>query len=150
MVSIRKVSYGHYTNDKGRGIFAERGYRKGELIVTVEGKHIKDTDKRLSHRGVQVGKHEFIEPKRFSPVWYLNHSCEPNAYIDGDKLLARRDIKKGEEIAADYSLFIDFKGWDMDCACGKKSCRGKIVSFSQLPKAHVRKQFVSSYLKKQI
>jgi uncharacterized protein len=146
MVIIKPVSYGIYKNDMGKGIFAERAYKKGALIVVVEGKRIKDTDRRLTHRGVQVARHWFIEPKRYSAIWFMNHSCAPNAYMDQDRLYARRAIRKGEEVTADYSLFTDFPGWDMDCACGAKNCRKLIVSFSKLPE-HKDKRFVSSYLK---
>jgi SET domain-containing protein len=129
---------------KGYGIFAQRRYKRGERIVQVRGARIKDTDPRLTHRGVQVGQHVFVEPARFSPIWYLNHSCEPNAYFDMDALIARRDIAAGEEITADYSLFTDFPTWDMECACGAAACRRLIVPFSKLPRRPTR--FVSSYL----
>lgn len=133
-----------YHDDKGYGIYARRAYRRGELIARVKGVRRRDTDARLSSRAIQVGKHLFLDPNRFSLFWYLNHSCVPSAYVDMDKLIARRDIKTGEELTADYSLFTDFPLWDMDCRCGEGKCRKRIVSYSLLkPKP---KTFISSYL----
>ena len=134
------------TGDKGYGLFASRDYRKGEIIVKVRGVRISDTDKRLTHRAVQVGKLVFIEPSRFSPIWYLNHSCEPNAHMDMDTLIARRAIVRGEEIAADYSLFTNYPTWDMECECKAKKCRKLITPFRQLKSRPTA--FVSSYLQR--
>jgi SET domain-containing protein len=132
------------TKSKGYGLFAQRDYKKGSVLLMVHGVRIDADDKRLTHRAVQVSKYSFVEPARFSGIWYLNHSCEPNAYINMKTLFARRDIKKGEEITADYSLFITFPGWDMECECKTVSCRKIILPYEKLPVKP--KQFVSSYL----
>ncbi|HIH24878.1 TPA: SET domain-containing protein [Candidatus Woesearchaeota archaeon] len=134
-----------HSGKKGYGLFAAKRYAKGELLCATSGARIKGTDSRLTHRGVQIGKNLFIEPKRFSAVWYLNHSCAPNCYVDDGKLYARRSILPGEELTADYSLFIDYPSWDMPCACGEKSCRKVILPFSRLQKNP--SEFVSSYLR---
>jgi hypothetical protein len=135
-----------HTGPKGYGIFAIRGYPKNAVLATATGLKIKDTDKRLSHRAVQVSQRSFIEPKKFSSIWFLNHSCNPNAYVDMDKLISRRKIRKGEELTADYSLFTDFPSWNMGCGCRAKNCRKLIVPFRQLKRKP--KRFVSSYLRK--
>lgn len=144
---IRGVSgkYGTIKGDRGYGIFALRSYRKGEVLGTVQGRPAKGSDAFLTHRGIQIGKDRFIEPRRFSLFWYLNHSCEPNAYVDGQRLIARKDILKGEEVVADYSLFTDFASWDMVCGCRTSSCRKIILPYLKLKKRP--RLFVSSYLK---
>ena len=59
---------------------------------------------------------------------YINHSCEPNAYMKtlyGHVLFfALRDIEPGEEITVDYqtTLHSDKKR----CYCGARNCRGTI------------------------
>lgn len=136
--------YGTVKDDKGYGIFATKPFRKGTLLGTVHGRKARGSDTFLTHRGIQIGKDRFIEPKRFSLFFYLNHSCEPNAYVDQAALIARRDIKTGEEITADYSLFTDFPLWDMECGCRTPSCRGVILPYSKLSKKP--KRFISSYL----
>jgi uncharacterized protein len=133
-----------HTGPKGFGIFSMRSYAKGEVVAIATGPTIKDTDKRLTHRAVQIGSRRFIEPRRFSSIWFLNHSCEPNAYMDMDKLIARRAVAKGEELTADYSLFTDFRSWEMECGCKRKSCRKIILPYCRLTKQP--KRFVSSYL----
>ncbi|HEY2010893.1 MAG TPA: SET domain-containing protein [Rhizomicrobium sp.] len=42
---------------------------------------------------------------------FLNHSDDPNTLIDGPITLARRAIRKGEEITCDYRICVaDFPG----------------------------------------
>jgi SET domain-containing protein len=133
-----------YHDDAGLGIYALKNYKKDDVITTVTGPRIKDTDRRLTSRAIQVGKHLFVEPKRFSSFWYLNHSCTPNAYVNMEQLIARKNIKKGTEITVDYSLFTDFKSWEMDCKCGAQTCRKLILPYSRLKTKP--KRFISAYL----
>lgn len=43
---------------------------------------------------------------RLSVGWYLNHSDRPNVDVDEDgRFVARRRIRKGEELTADYRTF---------------------------------------------
>ena len=57
---------------------------------------------------------------------FINHSCEPNAYMrsaPGDKVLffALRDIQAGEEITMDYrDPYHPAAG---ECRCGSAKCR---------------------------
>lgn len=61
---------------------------------------------------------------------FMNHSCNPNTWWDGDeKLVARRDIQPEEEVTYDYATVeIDPKfraNWQ--CNCGSSNCRGTIT-----------------------
>lgn len=134
--------YGLYEDDLGLGIYAQKDYRKGELLALAHGPRITDRDKRLSSHAIQVGKRLFIEPPTTCALRYLNHSCTPNAYVDMEKLIARKDIKRGEEVTADYSLFTDFPSWSMECRCGAKGCRKLILPYTKVKP----KKFISSYL----
>ena len=133
----------------GKGVFAKRPFKQGAVIFRIEGKHIRENDRRLSHRGFQQSRHAFIEPRRYSLGWYLNHSCQPNAYVDGDVIRARKMITRGTEITADYSLFTAYPTWDMPCGCGR-TCRKLIVSYGKLPttlkKANLK--WTARYLKR--
>ncbi len=144
-----------HTGPKGYGFFATKTYKKGELLCKVTGTKMTDANPKLSHRAIQIAKGKagatstkdvFIEPNKYSIIWYLNHSCEPNAYFDHDTLYARRAIEVGEEITADYSLFTNYHSWDMDCLCGHEVCRGKILPHQKLSKKPTK--FVSGYLNK--
>lgn len=50
-------------------------------------------------------------PKNFNQLtiaWYLNNSTDPNVGCDSNyNFFALRNIKKGEEITADYSTYSD-------------------------------------------
>jgi SET domain-containing protein len=62
--------------------------------------------------------------------YYVNHSCDGNAwYVGNDLLVAKRDIKKGEEICYDYALTESDPDWILapQCLCGKALCRGKVT-----------------------
>jgi SET domain-containing protein len=72
-----------------------------------------------------------------NPARYMNHSCDGNCEAinyDGEIwIVARRDIKKGEELVYDY-------GYDMEhfldhpCRCGADNCIGYIVREDQRSK----------------
>ena len=58
------------------------------------------------------------------PERYVNHSCKANTYSKNGFDIAKRDIKKGEEITADYTkedVLFGFK-----CGCNSKTCKGTI------------------------
>lgn len=59
---------------------------------------------------------------------YLNHSCNPNIYIDGQIVFrALRDINIGEELTIDYASFmIVDRAIIEQCTCRSTNCRGKI------------------------
>jgi hypothetical protein len=61
---------------------------------------------------------------------YLNHSCDPNVWLDDEVTLsARRTIAPGEELTSDYAL------WELNedhvspwlCRCGSRLCRGRFT-----------------------
>jgi hypothetical protein len=59
---------------------------------------------------------------------YVNHSCEPNAGLQGAAtLVAMRDIEPGEEITYDYAM-TDTSAYDQfTCRCGANNCRSGIT-----------------------
>ncbi len=64
------------------------------------------------------------------PDQFLNHSCDPNLWMtDEVTLVARRNIKPGDEITADYAMWEIDSDWRMDnvCNCGALLCRGMIT-----------------------
>ncbi len=56
----------------------------------------------------------------------LNHSCDPNAWLEGLDLLARRPIAPSEEITIDYATFRNEIMDAFTCTCGAPDCRGFI------------------------
>ena len=57
---------------------------------------------------------------------FFNHSCNPNAGINGQIfLVAMREIEPGEEITFDYA-FCELDKPPFKCHCGSQNCR-KII-----------------------
>jgi D-alanine-D-alanine ligase len=65
----------------------------------------------------------YEEPEEWKPV---NHSCDPNAWLEGFNLVARRTIPKGEEIRVDYASYGNNILAPFECECGSPECRGMI------------------------
>lgn len=121
----------------GRGIFAARAIRKGEIITSFRGPRF-DLDDPIHHTErasmlLQTGSRTYILPE--SPSVYVNHSCVPNAGLVGNrKLVALTDILPGEQVTFDYSTSMDDGLWSMECRCGHRECRGLIEDFRHLPR----------------
>lgn len=78
----------------------------------------------------------------------INHSCDPNAWIEGLNLVARRNIKAGEQITIDYATFYNEQMDDFDCHCGTRRCR-KVVRGTDYLEDFVERygDHVSDYVK---
>jgi SET domain-containing protein len=145
----------------GRGLFAARAIREGE-IVSIRGGHI--LPRRLP-RGLRPPRGYWGYPiaggfvlgpltrrEADSVMMFLNHSCEPNVGIQGQIIfVAMRDIRRGEELTIDYAMF----GGDprpMRCACQAKACRG-VVTAADWRRADLRRKYrgyFSSYLQRKM
>jgi len=69
----------------------------------------------------------------------INHSCDPNAWLVGLDVVARRPIKKGEQITMDYATFCCDNLETFQCGCKSKECRGTVTGTDYL------KPFVEKY-----
>jgi D-alanine-D-alanine ligase len=63
------------------------------------------------------------DPAEWKP---LNHSCDPNAWLQGLNMVARRPIYRGEEITLDYATFCGEQLQPFVCSCGSRHCRGMV------------------------
>ena len=146
------------SSSKGRGVFARKNIKKGEILFIVKGmkKHLvpKNEEDALSgDRWIAVGKNEWIEPYDSNPWFYINHNCTPNSGIKGRVTLrAMRNIRKNEEITLDYSSNEVEPLWWMKCNCNSKNCRGKIKGAKATNLLIIKKYlpFVSNYVKNEI
>ncbi|MEZ4699746.1 MAG: SET domain-containing protein [Rhodothermales bacterium] len=119
----------------GRGVFAARHFKPGELILTFSGPRIDHTSPlhHTEHAGnlLQTGKYTYIYPD--APGLYVNHSCEPNAGIfPHRRLVALTPVEPGEEIRFDYSTTMDDGIWTLNCLCGQPTCRHVVTDFKTL------------------
>ena len=130
------------------GVIVKRNFRKGDLLFSVKGPVLSQPTKYSF--SIDLDKH--IDPVkddgRFDFGHYLNHSCNPNTFIQvvgrsSDlpyiKIVARRDINSGEELAFDYASLEYDTVAKTDCKCSATECRGIIYGFKNLPKRVVKK-----------
>jgi len=76
------------------------------------------------------------DPQDWMPY---NHSCDPNSWLDGLDVVARRNIKKGEQITLEYATFCCDNMETFTCLCKSKDCRGTITGTDYL------KPFLETY-----
>jgi SET domain-containing protein len=116
---------------KGMGVFARRGFRKGEFIFRRRhGRVVRSGDLRSLTANARRHLCELDFDRSavlLAPGCFLNHSCDPNAMRHGVKVFAWRAIRKGEEITIDYRLNA-FGGERTQCLCGSRSCAGTVVN----------------------
>ena len=114
---------------EGLGVFAARDFKKGEMVIRYSLPKIltrKEVDK-LSEKekeyvsSVGEGKYILHQP----PARFVNHSCDANTYSNHLCDIANREIKKGEEITANY-LDEKVPELKMRCKCASKNCLGMI------------------------
>ena len=122
------------------GVFAKKNIKKDDLLM-IFGGHIMSRDEernlpeKIRDAAIQIDKNFVIGAKNLNEISntdYVNHSCKPNAYIQGQiSLYALRDIKKNEEITFDYGtvLFGNKKNptYKIHCYCNTKNCRNYIT-----------------------
>ncbi len=127
-------------NSAGYGLFATLSHTTGERVVTFEG-----MPHQLATRGYIESSWE--EPYRSwfknrawpvsDDVWVvwssnaeewmpIDHSCDPSCWLDGLDVVARRELRAGDEITLDYATLYNEVMPDFDCRCGSVSCRGTI------------------------
>ena len=149
-----KKLYLSQTSHTGEGLFAKVNLKKGSLIFTWKGILKEGTYPcYVGSRWLQIEKCQWIAPYKSNPGWYINHSCDPNSGIkDSIKIVAMKNIRRGEEVTFDYSTSESENGWYLVCDCGNTNCRGVIRSYEFLPTELKLKyrSFISEYLKRPI
>ncbi|MAQ59254.1 hypothetical protein CL638_00895 [bacterium] len=113
----------------GLGLFANRDFKKDEVIIEYVGETISDAE--AQRRG---GKYLFelnddwtIDGKsRDNTARYINHSCKPNCYAELTEdetqvfIKAKRAIKAGEEFTYHYgSYYFKNEITPAGCKCAK-------------------------------
>jgi len=137
----------------GRGLYATKNIKEGTDIIQYIGEKISKEESTRRALEWEEQARETGEGLVYifeldddwdidgrlgdNPARYMNHSCDGNCEAinyDGEIwIVARRDIKKGEELVYDY-------GYDMEhfldhpCKCGADNCIGYIVREDQRKK----------------
>lgn len=126
----------------GFGVFANRDFAENDVILSIDDSRIVDDVNPLRPEFDEHDYHcDYLANGKVvlmqSPERHINSSCAPNSYIKtingGRKVVARRDIRSGEEITYDYIIDADGGGlWE--CHCGSPRCRRVMAaSFFDLP-----------------
>jgi len=116
----------------GRGLFAIRPVRRGE-IVAIKGGHI--LDRRALARSpalaavsyIQIDDDFYIGARTPGEVrrnkLFLNHSCAPNVGLRGQiAFVALRDVAAGEELTYDWAMEENHRA-RARCTCQVPGCR---------------------------
>ncbi len=95
----------------GLGLFANRPYKKDELVIEYKGKMVSEEEsQRIGGKYLfELNDKWTLDGKgRDNVARYINHSCKPNCYAelsDDEKqvfIRAKRTIAKGEEFNYNY------------------------------------------------
>lgn len=125
----------------GKGLFSKCFIKKGQQIGIIKGprtvvKKFVGPMIKKSLDWIGCGRYTWIVTDD-SIFRFINHSCDPNAYIIGARTVrAARDIPAGTEITMDYSLTEADPDYLLPnvCTCKSHDCRkliGSIFSLSQ-------------------
>jgi hypothetical protein len=117
----------------GRGVYARVPLSRGEILVifggdVVPGDVLAGLDSTARRFTLQVDEDAYLVSTRIGPADWVNHSCDPNAGVQGQiTLVALRDIEAGEEICFDYAMSDGSCYDEFDCQCGSSRCRGRVT-----------------------
>jgi D-alanine-D-alanine ligase-like ATP-grasp enzyme len=133
----------------GFGLVAARDFAEGEVVDWLEERpqalvsrsHVERTWRGIKRRWFD--QYAFPISDRVFGMWIdkplewrpYDHSCAPNAWLDGLNVVARRPIAAGELLTLDYATFC---GPDMEpfsCRCGASECRGTVTQWDHLTAA---------------
>jgi len=144
----------------GVGLFVNRSFKKGQIIDYIHGpkvliRNFYSTLSKSTVNWIGASRYTWINTDN-SPFRFINHSCNPNTAIKGERtVFAIKIISSGEEITIDYSLSEAEPGWSIPkCSCRSIHCRGKIgpiftlsLEEYKIKKAIINDRFKHIYIK---
>ncbi len=128
----------------GYGIYAKQNISEGEVIFSSEEKAHRLVTKKFVEQNWKPGEIENFrryawplseevyilwdtKPSEWAPQ---NHSCDPNTQYSGLNVIAKKEIKKGEELTLDYTSFLNNEMESFICNCGAPNCK-KVIQGRQ-------------------
>jgi hypothetical protein len=121
----------------GRGVFARRHFRPGDLVVAYAPKQKRVDARDPEAVAAAETKLTLLSEERYVIIpdtgvpggWLCNHSCNPNAAIFSDRegrIKCTRPISPGEEVTIFYGWVSHNEPRRDPCRCGAPRCRGFI------------------------
>lgn len=134
------------TENKFRTLVSRRAYRAGETLCAIPSENVTGKPNRFT---VQIARNLHTHVGKLAA---LNHSCDPNVVLDTDdmRMIARRDIAKGEEL----SFFYPSTEWEMDapfiCLCGSANCIHVVAGARFLPLSTLEHHFLNKHIREEM
>ena len=101
----------------GVGLIAERSFKKGDIILELEGEIINSP----TRTSIQLSKNKHIEDLYGK---YINHNCYPNTKVENGIIIATKNIFGGNEITFDYNKNENKLSSPFICTCCNKEIKG--------------------------
>ncbi|MEO7961016.1 MAG: SET domain-containing protein, partial [Ginsengibacter sp.] len=128
----------------GYGIYAAKDIQSGEVVFLgeenphrlitkkyVEENWNKDDLENFRRYAWPLSQEVYIlwdnNPREWAPQ---NHSCDANTHYSGLNVLAKKQIRKNDELTLDYTSFLNNEMESFICNCGTSDCR-KIIQGKQ-------------------
>ena len=131
------------TENKYRSLVTRQNFKAGDVIYTIPKEKLSHKPTRYT---VQIDRDLHTEVGKLAA---LNHSCDPNVFLDTDHLLviARRDIQAGEEL----TFFYPSTEWEMEapfiCLCGSANCIHVVAGARFLPLSTLEQHYLSRHIR---
>ena len=103
---------------------ATKSFSPGEILIDLtDAKEVSEPD----YMSIDLGNKHVYHPI----ARYVNHSCEPNAYVDAQqqRLVAKGYIDKNDEITFNYLSSERQITAPFDCLCASGQCLGRIEKY---------------------
>lgn len=118
----------------GKAVFARDVIEPGELVAVWTGRivatdQLDELPEEIRRHTVQIEEGLYLASHAPDEgPDFINHSCEPNAGLDGQiAIVALTRIQPGEEVTIDYAMCDGSPYDEFDCACGSTICRGRVT-----------------------
>lgn len=136
----RPVTAISFEKDRGYFMVTARDVAEGEVLQAGEERpHVLVSLARVQREWTPLQQQWFAQyawpltddlhvmwgerPEDWQPI---EHSCDPNGWLRGLDLVARRALAAGEPVTMDYATFCGPRMLPFACHCGAERCRGVV------------------------
>lgn len=129
-IGTRSTKLDVRTSNGRKGLFALVSVDRNEILIDLNG---ENTFLSPTRRSLQIGERKHVFGSE-ETVGYVNHSCDPNCFLDFSCLCVRalRNIQAGEEVKVNYAA-TEYEMHDsFPCDCGSPGCLRMIRGFKFL------------------